>query len=150
MKITPTVTETLGVQTYQWYKDGKELEGKTNKVLEIQNATRETAGEYTLKVTTSIETVSADAISEPCTVVVPDFVTAIEKTEISDNKVFYPGENFEVVVKIKDINDIENGLIVLNGQLEYDTNSLEIIDKPIGQNGWSAENGFNEKTLNSF
>lgn len=147
LKITPTVTETLGVQTYQWYKDGKELEGKTNKVLEIQNATRETAGEYTLKVTTSIETVSADAISEPCTVVVPDFVTAIEKTEISDNKVFYPGENFEVVVKIKDINDIKNGINVLMGQLEYDTNLLEIVEDPIGQNGWSAENGFNEKNF---
>ncbi len=144
VKIEPTITETPGIQAYQWYKGDEKLEGKTNKVLEIKNVTKQDAGEYKLKVTSTLDTVSVDAISEPCTVTVSSFTTAITK---STDKTLYPGETFEVTVNINEFENVPNGLIALGGQLEYDTNSLEIVGNPVGQNGWSIENGFNSKNF---
>ncbi len=143
VKIEPTITETPGIQTYQWYKGEEKLEGKTNKVLEIKNVTKQDAGEYKLKVTSTLDTVSVDVISEPCTVTISSFTTAITK---STDKTLYPGENFEVTVNINDFENIPKGLIALGGQLEYDTNILEIVDIT-EQNGWDMENGFNGKSF---
>lgn len=144
VKIEPTITETPGIQAYQWYKGDEKLEGKTNKVLEIKNVTKQDAGEYKLKVTSTLDTVSVDVISEPCTVAISSFTTAITK---STDKILYPGETFDVTVNINEFENVPNGLIALGGQLEYDTNSLEIVGNPVGQNGWSIENGFNSKNF---
>lgn len=72
LTIAPTVSDDPedGVQTYQWYKDGVKLDGKTNKTLEIKNVTADDAGKYTLKVTTTVDTVSAEAESAQCAVTV--------------------------------------------------------------------------------
>ena len=143
LKIEPTVSETPGIQTYQWYKDDVKLEGKTNKVLEISDAKSEDSGSYVLKVTTTVDTSSEEVISNPCLVSVSNFSTIIEK--VNSDKV-NPGSELELDVKVKNLSNIEDGIIVLSGQLEYDSNVLERIDIS-GINGWSLENGFNESNL---
>ncbi len=141
--IAPKVSETAGIQTYQWYKDGEKLEGKTNKILEIENPTKEDAGSYVLKVTTTVEAISEETTSEPCVVTISSFETAIEKVE---DKTIYPGDEFEVDVNISGIQEISEGLITLGGQLEYDSEVLEKIEI-VGKNGWSMKGGFNENNL---
>ena len=145
LKITPTVTETPGIQTYQWYKDDEKLEGKTNKVLEISNVTPEDAGNYILKVTTTAETSSEEVASTPCnvTIINSTFSTTIEKVEETE---IHPGDEFTVNVNIKDFENIEKGLIALGGQLEYDSNLLEKIELK-GSNNWSENPTYNEENF---
>ncbi len=62
--IEPTVAEQPdAIQTFQWYKDGKKLEGRTGRTLEIEDAYVYHGGKYTLTVTTTVDTVSAQAQS---------------------------------------------------------------------------------------
>ena len=69
LTITPTVSEQSGyTQTFQWFKDNKELSGKTDKILTIDKAALTDAGTYTLKVTTTIGSVSAEVTSTECIV----------------------------------------------------------------------------------
>ena len=77
LSIVPTdITEvTDGVQTYQWYKvaeDGTEtlLEGKVNQILEIPSVQDDAAGNYKLKVTTTVGTVSHTDSSDACEVTI--------------------------------------------------------------------------------
>lgn len=70
--ITPTISATPGVQTYQWYKDGKKLDGKINRELSIQNVTENDTGRYQLQVTTTVDTVSAEVMSDICSVTVSE------------------------------------------------------------------------------
>lgn len=77
LKIESTVGETPGTLTYQWYKDGEKLEGKIGKDLIIErdvliNAEDPSvyAGEYTVKVTNTVGTLSAESVSEACAVTV--------------------------------------------------------------------------------
>lgn len=58
------------VQSFQWYKDGRKLEGKVGKSLTVKNVTVDAAGEYTLVVTTTVGAVSANAESDVCAVAV--------------------------------------------------------------------------------
>ena len=65
--IEPTVAEQPdAVQTFQWYQDGKKLEGRIGKTLEIKDAYVSHGGKYTLTVTTTVDTVSAQAQSSEC------------------------------------------------------------------------------------
>lgn len=65
------ITEvTDGVQTYQWYKGTEKLEGKVNRVLEIQDVSDANAGEYSLEVTTTVGTLSRIDRSSACTVTI--------------------------------------------------------------------------------
>ncbi len=80
LRIEPTVSaQDDSVQSFQWYKDGVKLEGKINKNLEIANVTENAAGKYTLTVTTTVDTVSAESKSRECVVAVTpkadDFVS---------------------------------------------------------------------------
>ncbi len=143
LKIEPTVTETPGVQTYQWYKDDKKLEGKTNKVLEIQNIAEENAGTYVLKVTTTVDTVSEEVESDPCVVSIASFTTSIEK---ANNDTIYAGDEFEVNVGIDNFKNIDKGIITFSGQLEYDKNVLDKIEIKENQEGWNP-NTVNEDNL---
>lgn len=73
----PIAEVTDGVQTYQWYKvaeDGTEtlLEGKVNRILEIPNVQDDAAGNYKLKVTTTVGTVSRTDSSEVCAVTITE------------------------------------------------------------------------------
>ena len=143
LTITPTVTETEGIQTYQWYKNDQKLNGKTNKILEIENATIEDNGNYTLKVTTTVDATSAEATGS-CQVNVTTestFTTSIEKTSTEE---IYPGSKFEVSVGIHDLENIEKGVVILSGQLEYDKNVLEKVSME-EQNGWDIS--FNDDNL---
>lgn len=72
----------------------------------------------------------------------PSFHVSLDtlKTNITANT------ELEVSVSIKDISNIEDGIIAISGQLEYDTDILEKSDVQ-AQNGWSLENGFNEENL---
>ena len=145
LRITPTVTETPGIQTYQWYKDGVKLEGKINKVLEVSNATAQSAGSYTLKVTTTVETSSEEVESTPCTVTMINSGFSTSITKVSEDSI-YPGNEFEVSVNVNNFENIEKGLIALTGQLEYDKNVLERISiEPT--DGWDIKDGFNEENL---
>lgn len=66
---------TDGVQTYQWYKVAEDdtetlLEGKVNRILEIPNVQNDAAGNYKLKVTTTVGTVSRVDTSNACAVTI--------------------------------------------------------------------------------
>ena len=68
--IVPLLEQSVGIHSYQWYKDGVELEGHTEKILEIVSAALQDAGEYKLVVTTTVGSESVQAESETCMVTV--------------------------------------------------------------------------------
>lgn len=68
--------------------------------------------------------------------VVPSFETSIEKVNASQETI-EPGEEFEVNMKIDDFQNIEQGLISLGGQLEYDTNVLEKVEITQNESQWN-------------
>lgn len=142
LKISPKVSETPGIQTYQWYKNDEKLEGKTNRELEIANPTEEDAGSYVLHVTTTAETASSEVVSDPCTVSIASFATNMEK----EDKTIYAGDEFEVDVNISDFKNIDKGLISLGGQLEYNKDILEKISIEEGESGWNSST-INEENL---
>ncbi len=148
LTINSNVEETEGIVTYQWYKDGTRLEGKTNKVLTIENVKETDAGEYVLKVTTTLGTVSKETSSNICVVTVRGFVTSItSENETVDLQKIEPGQEFELNFNIDTFKNIGQGLVSLTGQLEYDTNILEKISIT-GQNGWESDkNSFNEENF---
>ena len=150
LEIAPTVTETTGIQTYQWYKDGVKLEGKTNKILQINGATLQDAGEYVLKVTTTVDTTSVEVESAPCTVEVREtvgFGTSLSLAGDSANaEQLYAGDEFEVDFDINGLSSIENGLIALGGQLEYDSNILEKLEVNANRSQWN-QSDINEKNF---
>ena len=128
LTITPTVEQTQGIQTYQWYKDGVKLEGKTNKVLEIENLKVEDTGRYMLKVTTTLETSSEETQSDECNVVVRSFDTTVTAQDTSLNlQDLKPGDEFSVNVAIGNFKNMQKGLYAIEGQLEYDQNVLEVV-----------------------
>ena len=63
----------------------------------------------------------------------PTFRTSMTKTSLEEN--VYPGSEFEITAGIHDLDTIENGLVIVSGQLEYDQNVLEKISME-EQNGW--------------
>jgi len=149
--IEPTVTQTPGTQTYQWYKDGSKLEGKTNKVLEIKEPVAEDTGSYTLKVTSSVETVSEETTSDAVDVTVRSFETTLTPTDSNLNvNELNSGDEFEVNINIGNFKNIDNGLYAIGGQLQYDTDALELVrvdgKAVIAQNGWEATTE-NDNTL---
>lgn len=152
LTITPTVEETTGIQTYQWYKDGNKLEGKTNKVLEIEKLKVEDTGRYMLKVTTTLETSSEETQSEECNVVVRSFDTSITAQDTNLNlQELRPGDEFVVKVNIGNFKNMQKGLYAIEGQLEYDQNVIEVVlengKMVTPANGWEAtsENSDPEK-----
>ncbi len=148
LTINSNVEETEGIVTYQWYKDGTRLEGKTNKVLTIENVKETDAGEYVLKVTTTLGTASKETSSNICVVTVRGFVTSItSENETIDLQKIEPGQEFELNFNIDTFKNIGQGLVSLTGQLEYDTNILEKISIT-GQNGWESDkNSFNKENF---
>lgn len=62
----------------------------------------------------------------------PTFTTSITQNE---GKELYPGEEFEVNVKISDLINVEKGIIVLYGKLNYDLEVLNLVEM-IPQNEW--------------
>ena len=140
--------ETEGVLTYQWYKDGIKLEGKINKTLTIENAKETDAGEYVLKVTTTVGTVSEETSSNVCVVTIRGFITSVTSAnETVDMQKIEPGQEFELNFNIDTFKNIGKGLVSLTGQLEYDSSILEKISIT-GQNGWDADkNSFNEQNF---
>lgn len=148
LTINSNVEETEGIVTYQWYKDGTKLEGKTNKVLTIENVKETDAGEYVLKVTTTLGTASKETSSNACVVTVRGFVTSITSTdETVDIQKVEPGQEFELNFNIDMFKNIGQGLISLAGQLEYDSDILEKISIT-EQNGWESDkNSFNEENF---
>ncbi len=146
--INANVQETEGTYTYQWYKDGVKLEGKTSKNLTIDNVTEADAGNYTLKVTTTVGTVSKETESNACAVSVRGFGVSIVSTdEAVDLSKLEPGTEFEVNVNIDNVNNLGKGIISLTGQLEYNKNILDRISIT-GKNGWELKaDAINEENL---
>ena len=152
LTITPTVEQTQGIQTYQWYKDDEKLEGKTNKVLEIENLKIEDTGRYMLKVTTTLETSSEETQSDECNVVVRSFDTTITPQDTNLNlQELNPGDEFSLDIAIGNFKNMQKGLYAIEGQLEYNKDILEIVlqDGKIitPANGWgvTSENPDNLK-----
>lgn len=144
--ITPNVVEKEGViYSYQWYKDGEALNGKTEKVLKFVPTSSEETGEYTVKVTTLVGTSTAEKMSPACNVTVRSFDVGIANANSSVNlKKLHAGDEFELNINIDKIDNVTAGFITMLGKLEYDTSILERIDVT-GQNGWEIDNNyFNE------
>ena len=80
----------------------------------------------------------------------PDIPTPPEKnpsfeiTLNSSKETLISGEEFEINVAINNIRNIENGILALGGQFEYDEDVLEILEIK-GQENWNMdENSFND------
>ena len=146
--INPTVTETEGIQRYQWYKDGIALEGKVNKTLSFVPLSADESGEYTLKVTTVAGTTSEEVISQPCNIIIRSFdVNIVSGSEEINLNELQPGDEFELNANVSNLRNINFGLTSLTGQLEYDSDILERISMT-GQNGWNLDNNyFNNENL---
>ncbi|MCI8384066.1 MAG: hypothetical protein HFJ33_04290, partial [Clostridia bacterium] len=146
--INANVGETEGTCTYQWYKDGVKLEGKASKNLTIDNVTEADAGNYTLKVTTTLGTVSKETESNVCAVSVRGFgISIVSADETVDLSKLEPGTEFDVNINIDNIKNIGKGIISLTGQLEYNKNILDRISIT-GKNGWSLKgDSINEENL---
>lgn len=71
---------------------------------------------------------------------IPTFRTSMTKTSLEEN--LYPGSEFEVTARIHDLETIENGLVIISGQIEYDESILEKISME-AQNDWDIS--LNEK-----
>ena len=139
-----------GINTYQWYKDGVALSGKTERILKIDNTTENDNGDYTLKVTTSVETTSAEATSNVCKVTVTDSGFTATLTKVISSEEINPGKEFEVSFSINNFKNIQNGLISLAGQLEYNADILEMISPEegfaTGKDGWDLD-AYNDKNF---
>jgi len=156
LTLDANVTSVATDNTYQWYKanengieiaegiKGIAVQGQANKTLSIKNAKNEDAGTYYLVVTSIGEGSSSVAISDPCEVKIARFDTQIEN--ITEGEI-YPDSEFEVSLKVKNFENIENGLYALSGVLEYPENILTPIEvKAITENGWiMEENAFNRE-----
>ncbi len=156
LTIEADVTSVATDNTYQWYKEnenGTELaegikaiavQGQANKTLSIANAEKEDAGKYYLVAKSIGDGITSTAISEGCEVKIASFDTQIENLTAGD---IYPGSEFEVMLKINNFTNIENGLYALSGILDYPENILTPIEiKAITENGWIMEdNSFNRE-----
>lgn len=132
--INSSVQGIQGNPTYQWYKDGAILNGKTNNVLTIENVTEADAGKYKVKVTSAGKEVE----SNECDVTVRGFGLSMVSTNSAvDLQKLEPGKEFEINVNIDNLKNVGKGLISLTGQLEYDSNLLERKDITV-KNGWEG------------
>lgn len=142
--IAPTVTGEPSSQTYQWYKNGVKLEGKTDKVLEIENTTIENEGAYTLKVKSVVGISTEEVTSQACNVVVKTFDTKITAVDSSiDLQDLKPGQTFDINISIENLHNITNGLYAISGKLEYSQDILEIVKNENGNiitaaDGWDS------------
>ena len=64
VELSATVTKATDTDTYQWYKDGKAINGQTGETLTIDNAKTSDSGSYTLKVTSTYDTMTVVAESD--------------------------------------------------------------------------------------
>lgn len=94
-EIASTVQAADGITTYQWYKDGTELPGKTGLKLTVPSASAQDAGKYTLVVTTSSGIASAEAKSSACV------VNVISQAAGNTQKPNAPKPNLKKVTSLK-------------------------------------------------
>lgn len=146
LSITSDVTAE-GTISYEWYKDGVKLEGKTEKDLVIENVTESDLGVYTLKVKTVVGTASAEKVSNNCIVAAGAFNTSITPGATTDITNLEPGDEFILNIGVSNLG--ENGIVAMAGKLDFDPNVLEIVKNGnnyaiSGQNGWNTtEDAFN-------
>lgn len=96
-EIAPTVQAAEGITTYQWYKDGAELPGKTGVRLTVPSASVQDAGKYTLVVTTFSGIASTETESSACVVnVIPQAPSNTPKPSPSS-----PKPNLKKVTSLK-------------------------------------------------
>lgn len=134
LAINSNVQGIQGTMTYQWYKDGVILNGKTNNTLTIDNVTEADAGRYKVKVTSAGKEIE----SNECNVTVRGFELSMVSTNSTvDLQKLEPGTEFDVNININNLKNVGKGLISLTGQFEYDSNILE--RKSITpKNGWEG------------
>lgn len=82
VSITPTITSSNGINTYQWYRDGIPLIGKTNSTLTFDQIREEDLGAYTLSVTSTVGFTSENVLSTPCKI----SLKKVEPISITSNK----------------------------------------------------------------
>lgn len=135
LTIAPIVTTYEGTHSYQWYKDGKPLNGQTQASLVIKNVTKDAIGEYRVTVTTTMDTLSESVTSNACKVTVDtaSFRTTIFKTSEEE---LIPGSEFEVNVNVSDFQNVEKGINTILGQLNYDKTVLDMIGIKAQESGW--------------
>lgn len=102
-EINATISEVAGVHTYQWYKDGAALPGKTAKQLVIESASKQDAGKYTLVVTTAAGSASVSATSKVCEVTVQDAAPQVQNPPMVSNLKASSGTVSNVTLKWKKV-----------------------------------------------
>ena len=93
LTIIPLLEQSVGIHSYQWYRDDVEVEGQTKKTLEILSVTLEDAGEYKLVVTTTVGSETVQAESETCAVTVLEAQDGFHSEESSGPENDQPGED---------------------------------------------------------
>lgn len=147
LTIAPIVTTYEGTHSYQWYKDGKPLNGQTQSSLLIKNVTKDDIGEYSVTVTTTMDTLSESVTSSVCkvTVATASFKTTISRTSEEE---LIPGSEFEVNVNVSNFQNVEKGINTILGQLNYDKTVLDMVNIRTQEHGWIFdENSLNEENL---
>lgn len=126
--IEPEISETTGIQTYQWYKDSEKLDGKISKQLEINNASKEDEGNYQIKVTNTISTISVDSLSNSCLVTVnPNTETENSVPTITaSDKTLPVGDEFHPLDDVT-ASDEEDGNLTANIEIiKNDVNTSKV------------------------
>lgn len=70
--IIPEISEKPGVLSYQWYKDDKAMDGKTDRELHLTDIDESAAGSYKLEAINTLGIASAKSFSNVCVVSVSD------------------------------------------------------------------------------
>ncbi len=69
-ELAPEITEGEGIHTYQWYKNGEPLTGKTGRKLTVSSASKKDSGNYTLVVFSASGAAKVTSADEGCNVTV--------------------------------------------------------------------------------
>lgn len=72
LSIEPEIELPMGINSYQWYKDGAALAGQTSRSLTIESVSMEDAGIYQLRITTVVAENTSESSSGNYTVTVLD------------------------------------------------------------------------------
>lgn len=145
--IAPIVTTYEGTHSYQWYKDGKPLNGQTQSSLLIKNVTKDAVGEYSVTVTTTMDTLSESVTSNVCKVTVSTASFKTTMTRTSEEELI-PGSEFEVNVDVSNFQNVEKGINAILGQLSYDKEILDMVNIKTQEHGWIFdENSLNKENL---
>ena len=106
--IEPKVELPVGINSYQWYKDGTALSGQTSRNLIIESVSSEDAGVYYLYVKSTVESDSYETTSPEYTVTVTD--SQAQESPVTTDQPEETGADTDVIISANSApNEKESG-----------------------------------------